>query len=51
MSSELTAAHTVHPSEWRDKLAEQQQFFSQFGSRLPAAIGEEHLALKKRLLG
>ena len=40
---------SIDKHDWEKEWADQAPFFSQFGSHLPAAIEQEHMALKQRL--
>jgi phosphoenolpyruvate carboxykinase (GTP) len=39
----------VYKSEWLEELKGHQQFFEQFGDRMPKAIWDEYKDLKQRL--
>ena len=43
----LAALLKVDPPEWVEAVAAQDEFFSQFGTRLPREIGEEHQRLAR----
>ncbi len=50
LSSEtVEALLDVDPADYEREWAEQGEFFEQFGDHLPAAISDEHRALKERL--
>lgn len=39
----------VDPADWVEECARHKKFFEQFGDRLPAALWQEHAALRERL--
>lgn len=45
----VEALHKVSPEEWQEEITSQEAFFAQIGEKLPKAIMQEHLDLKKRL--
>ena len=47
----LAALLRVDPPEWVEAVAAQDEFFSQFGTRLPREIGEEHQRLARAVAG
>ena len=40
---------SIDKQDWEQEWADQKPFFDRFGAHLPAAISEEHAALKRRL--
>jgi phosphoenolpyruvate carboxykinase (GTP) len=40
---------TINKDEWAQELADIEEFFNKFGSRMPQKIWEEYRALKSRL--
>ena len=41
--------YAIDKKDWKEEMAERDEFFKRFGKRLPSEIMNEHKALKKRL--